>query len=1014
MHLVWPIMKTVFVLLFLLTTAVPQTIEEQLAGAESSYKNRNFQEAIQKFEPLLKHFEDLQDTQKIADITFKIARSKRRLGNFTEALELLHRAVKLHTTIGDQEGLGFDLTEIAIAHQRQGDYDEAMQWSQKAMPVHEQIRNLVGIAKTQEVFALIDYRKGDFEKSLKYFEKAASAARESGDKEVFGVILGNLGQVYWAKGEYARALESYKKAEELAVEVNDLNAIATNLANSALVHWDQGNLKQAVADLERSGQIFRQVGNLPLEANNLLNLGSLQLEFGNYATALDAYRKSLEMAKTLGDKGLVSQLLHSIARVETEIGNYDSALNHVHQALTLAEEIGEKTSVTEALVALADITADQGNNRAALEHYKKALELDRETGRRTIHRRLFQLGNQFARLGEFDQALKNYQEALSFQESNKLMAEAGWTQSGIGFVHRKQGDLVAANEALMKAIHLLQNAGMVDRLWPALYNKALVDRDLGKLSESKEWMKKAVVVLEGIREDVGLPEQRSSYLEKRLDVYEDLIALLVQLNELPEAYEFLQRSKSRAFLDLLSEARIDPQAGINLSQYNEKRRLLAKLIRLNRQIKEEHEKEKPNRNVVRQLEKSRSETDQEYQKLLLEIRRQNPRLAEIEDPQILRLAEAQALLDDNSVLLDYSVGKQESLLFAISLKGLQLYKLPGEARLNQQIQELLETLQKPEPVWEATDSAYSRYGTLASALYQQILQPAEADLKNKSRVMIAADGALNYLPFEILLTEKAGPAKIDFSKLPYFALHREIQYVPSISALAAIVQNAKESRAEVRKSFIAFADPLGAKGSTTRPVGIRDWSGSLSELPYARVEVEQISRLYPKEKTSIFIGKDASESNAKTMRLDEFPTVHLASHGLIDEERPQLSSVVLNAGSPQEDGYLTMREVFELKLNADLVVLSACKTGLGKQIRGEGVTGLARAFFCAGASSILVSLWNVNDRSTADFMTDFYSNYIQRKMSKTASLKEARLKMIRGKKYSHPYYWSPFILIGSS
>ena len=1010
-------MKTVFVLLLLLATA-QQTFEEQLADAESSYKNRNFPEAIEKFAPLLKHFEKSQDTQKIADITFKIGRSNRRLGNFTEALELLHRAMKLHTKIGDQQGLGFDLTEIAIAHQRQGDYEESIRWSQKAMAIHEPIRNLVGIAKTQEVFGLIYYRKGEYEKSLEYFERATSAGRESGDKEVFGIILGNLGQVYWAKGDYTRALESYKKAEELAREVNDLNSIATNLANSALVHWDQGNLKQAATDLERAHEIFRQVGNLPLEATSLLNLGSLQLEFGNYAAALDAYRKSLEMAKNLGDKGLESAVLNSIAMAEREIGNYDSALNHVRRSLALAEEIGEKSLVTEALDSLANISADQGNDRAALEYYRKALQIDREAGlKRKIHVRLLQLGNQFAKLGEFDKALEHYKEAIFIQESNELTAHAGWTFSAIGSVYRKQNHLVEADLALTKAIDRLQDAGMSDRLWPALYNKGLVSRDMGKLVESKEWMKKAVEVIEGIREGVGLPEQRSSYLEKRLDVYEDTIALLVQLGDLPEAYEYLQRSKSRAFLDLLSEARIDPQAGLDSSRYNEKRRLLAKLVRLNRLIKEEHEKEKPNKNVVRQLEKSRSETDQEYVKLLLELRRQNPRLAEIQDPQILQLAEAQALLDDNSVLLDYFVGKKESMVFAISTRGLQLYKLPGEARLNQQIQELLETLQKPEPVWEATDSAYSRYAKIASALYQQILKPAETEWKSKSRIMIAADGSLNYLPFEILLTARTDPAKIDFSKLPYFALHREIQYVPSISAFAAIVQNARESRVEVQKSLIAFADPLAARGSARTPVGdqtIRDWSASLSELPYARLEVEQISRLYPKETTSILIGKDASESNAKGMRLDEFKTVHLASHGLIDEERPQLSSVVLNAGSPQEDGYLTMREVFDLKLNADLVVLSACKTGLGKQIRGEGVTGLARAFFCAGASSILVSLWNVNDRSTADFMTDFYSNCIQHGMSKTVALKEARLKMIGGKKYSHPYYWSPFILIGSS
>ena len=791
-------MKTLILSLLLLAAAyadtVPLTIEEQLADAESSYQNRNFQKAIEKFTPLLKHFGELEDTPKIADITFKLGRSNRRLGNFKEALELLHRAMNLHTEIGDQKGLGFDLTEIAIAHQRQGDYEEATTWAQKALVVHEQIRNLVGIAKTQEVFALIDYRKGDYEKSLEYFEKAASAARESGDKEVFGVILGNLGQVYWAKGEYPRALEFYKQAGELAVEMNDLNAIATNLANSALVHRAQGNLKQATAELEQSGKIFHQVGNRPLEANNFLNLGSLQLQFGNYATALDAYRKSLEMAKDLGDKGLESTVLFCIATVEREIGDYDSALTHVQQALALAEKIGAKSQVARCLGSLADISADQGNNRAALEHYKKALQLDREIGQSTIHFRLRQLGNQLAKLGEFDQALENYTEALSFEESNKLTAEAGLTYSVMGFVYRKQNDLVAADLALMKAIDLLQEAGMSDGLWPAFYNKGLVSRDMGKLDESKEWMKKAVELLEGIREGVGLPEQRSSFLEKRLDVYEDLIALLAQMDDRPEAYEYLQRSKSRAFLDLLSEARIDPQAGMDLSQYNEKRRLLAKLIRLNGQIKEEHEKEKTDKAAVRQLEKARNETDQEYVKLLSEIRKQNPRLAEIEHPQILRLSEAQALLDDDTVLLDYFVGKKESMVFAISTNGLQLYRLPNEARLSQQIQELLETLQKPEPVWEATDSAYSRYVKLATALYQQLLKPAEPVWKGKSRVIVAGDGPLNYLPFETLLAEKPDSAKIEFSKLSYFALQCEIQYVPSISAFAAIVQNAREVR----------------------------------------------------------------------------------------------------------------------------------------------------------------------------------------------------------------------------
>ena len=163
----------------------------------------------------------------------------------------------------------------------------------------------------------------------------------------------------------------------------------------------------------------------------------------------------------------------------------------------------------------------------------------------------------------------------------------------------------------------------------------------------------------------------------------------------------------------------------------------------------------------------------------------------------------------------------------------------------------------------------------------------------------------------------------------------------------------------------------------------------------------------------MLIGKEATEENAKQLNLQDYRIVHFASHGLIDEEHPQFSSLILNGGG-QEDGYLTMREVFDLKLNADLVVLSACKSGLGQRIRGEGVTGLSRSFFGAGASSVLVSLWNVYDRSTSDFMASFYGEMETAKLNKAAALKAARRKMILSKKYSHPYYWSPFILIGKS
>ena len=193
----------------------------------------------------------------------------------------------------------------------------------------------------------------------------------------------------------------------------------------------------------------------------------------------------------------------------------------------------------------------------------------------------------------------------------------------------------------------------------------------------------------------------------------------------------------------------------------------------------------------------------------------------------------------------------------------------------------------------------------------------------------------------------------------------------------------------------------------------RDFEQCLPDYAIVLKGYEKQSNLFPEKQVTVFMNQDASESRVKNSPLNEYRIIHFASHGLIDEERPQFSALVLSPGDSREDGFLTMREVFDLKLNADLVVLSACKSGLGKRVRGEGLAGLSMAFFSAGTSNMVVSLWNVYDASTADFMAAFYKNLRKSNATRASALREPRLQMIRGGKFGHPYYWAPFILIGA-
>ena len=1014
-------MKAYCALLILSTLSLgfsnQQGFEKQIAEAEEAYKNRKFREAIEKFKPLLPQIESLTDRKKLADIYFKYGRSNRRLGNFSDAHEYLNRAMKLHTEIEDRTGIAFDLTEIAAAYQRQGKYDEALKLSREALTMHEAANDYLGIARTDDTLGNVYYRTGEFEKSLQTFESALDAAKKSGDQETLCIVLSSSGQVYWVRGEYDRALEIYKQAIQVAEQLGDLMLMASPVGNTALIYKDQGDLEKALAQLERVAVIFREVGNKAAEAIAYLNLGSLQHVLGNYGKSFESTNLSLKIAREIEDHGLEAHALGNIALLEWEIGNQDAAVSYIQQGLKLSEQLGEKELVARDLSVLGLIVSSQGDHRSAMKYVKRGADLDRQTGnKKSLHLRLWDLGDLYATTGDLNEALQSYEEAAGIQESLGLKNQLGFMLTQIGGVHRKKGNLAQAEDFTNRGVALLREQPSPLRLWEALHNQGLLSAQLGRVEQSTPQLKEAVEILEGLREGVILPEQRSTYFEKRLDVYEDLIAQLVKTKSLEGAFEYIQRSKTRAFLDLLSESKIDPQANLNPSLYLLKRKLVARLVNIDTKLKEEQEEEQPDRSLIRRLEKERTEADQEYQKLMLQLRNQNPRLAEIQAPQVLTLADAQTLMDEESILLDYFVGKKQSILFAITRDQFRVFPLPQAATLNQEVEQLLETIQKPNPAFELTEGAHSQYISLASNLYNQLLKPAEEMWKGKKRVTLATDGPLNNLPFEVLLTSAVHSREINFETLPYFALRHEVNYVPSISSLAAIVRHAQPLQAANQKELLAIADPVKGANSSKPVAGariLRDWSSSLVELPNARVEVEKISELYANENTTILLGADANEAKIKSLPLNDFRTLHFATHGLIDEERPQFSSIYLNPGTADEDGFLTMREVFDLKLNSDLVVLSACKTGLGRNVRGEGVMGLARAFFCAGTSSVVVSLWSVDDSSTAQFMTAFYSARKIRNMSKSAALKMARATMIKDKTYSHPYYWSPFILIGN-
>ena len=391
------------------------------------------------------------------------------------------------------------------------------------------------------------------------------------------------------------------------------------------------------------------------------------------------------------------------------------------------------------------------------------------------------------------------------------------------------------------------------------------------------------------------------------------------------------------------------------------------------------------------LEAQIKEAQDGMEALAVEIRNDYKRYAEVRYPTPLNAQQIQSLLDERTALLHYFVSDDRSFLFVVTRNGLETYQLPGSSKLADDVTRLGRLIRN------RGGRALPGYRRAAFALYSVLLGPAAPTLRGKPRLLIAPDGPLYLLPFEALLTEDRGST---YTNLPYLLRRFAISYVPSASVLADLRKSRPAENST--KSFLAFADPSYqsmAKGALRGPSGT-----TLAQLPESGQEVKRIAGLFPPTKSVLYLGREATKKNVdQNPFLRSTPRIHFALHGTVNEARPELSGLELS------DGRLRVPEIFNLKMNADLLTLSACETALGREVHGEGVIGLTRAFLYAGARSIVVSLWPVAERSTPDLM---YNMYRSLAAGKAEALRRAKLEMISSGKFSEPYYWAPFILSG--
>ena len=515
-------------------------------------------------------------------------------------------------------------------------------------------------------------------------------------------------------------------------------------------------------------------------------------------------------------------------------------------------------------------------------------------------------------------------------------------------------------------------------------------------------------MIENIRSSISLEELKATYLgtDRRIDAYHNLIALFIRLYQesnqpryVAEAYRYLERAKARAFLDSIEVSKLDLTEGISQQLLNRETDLMNDISQLHTKLLIPQLSPDQRDEINSDLE----EREEQLEFLRREIREVSPAYANIRYPKTLTLQEAQkGLIDDETACFAYLLAKENSYGFAITRKDIRIFPLPDRKEVQKLVRGYLMA------ITDVTNQDFH----LGRRLYDVLIRPG---LNHKvKRLIIVPDDILYFLPFETLLSSDGGRG--------WMIKDYAVAYAPSLSSLRELIERRKMNGHRAKKDILALGDPSFGANEAEPEAGDGDPlqdsgtpAGSrFSRLKYSGLEIEKIAALFKSARRDILERDLASEENFKSQDLTDFRIIHFATHAFIDDQKPARSSIVLALDQdPREDGFLQMREIFNLKMQADLVVLSACQTGLGQLIRGEGIEGLSRAFFYAGASSVLLSLWAINDQASYQLLERFYV-HLRSANPVIDSLRRAKLEMIDSEVLAHPYYWAGFIVSGNA
>lgn len=978
------------------------------------------------------------------------------------ALSRYNEAAEIWKTEKDRTSLMRSYDRIGEIYFIFGKYEQALQMFGDARKISRQIGNrsaaLAYLCKITKTYLSTGNTK---EIKLSQIKKELSQIDSGEGKDLLEAVFISLNGEYLSlQGDLGQARPAFENALELWRKLGDRRGEGKVLLELGFLNLDGGNILAAEENFDQALRIWKDLEDKQEEARTLTVQGHLYSFFDEWTKALDLHLQSKEISIQIGDRQGMAVAFNGMGNVYEFLGLPIDAANSYSQALEINEELNNPFFSAATCFALARAYQSQKEFSKAQENYQKGLRLSRDNDLKRIETYILANLAEIAEADNTAQALASYLQILPYFNEIKDIRGKALILNRIGNIYYGQKNFKEAEKAYGEALEINKKTEYNRGLSDSYYYLAEIELERNALKNAQALIEKSLSLSDAPNINLMSSTLKIAHRATVQEKIQFQIEVLMQMyksdsspEKMIEAFEKVERSRSRTLLEIIRESSIKPERDLEDSFFKQEKQLQNNIAKkIEEQIVGEFfpPSDKSQKEIERSLDETKRELDNlraEYEQIERK-KKDTSEFTKMTTDTNVRLSDIQAFLEKepDTIYLTYHLGKTKSYLWAVTKSEIKAFELADQETLKTAVRNFYQLLTardksdkklSREAYRERIKYSLENFCPQGKNLTRLLLDPVASELIDK-RVLVSFDGALQYLPLETLPAPDAllgreslcqGSDKgLDYDPL---ILTNEIVYTPSFSVLKTVRENRNsvENISRDEPELIIWANPvyeLDDRRLTDKlgfvPAEKQNKHSSaaadipVSTLPNTGIEANIISELWASDKVKTFTGFDVNRKNVLAEDgLSRYIFIHFAAHGFFNNERPQHSGLILSKFDDKGqsiDSVLSLQDIFRLRLKADLVVLSACQTGLGENFSGEGLTGFKHAFFSAGAKSVITGLWQVDDETGGKLMKEFYQDLVDKGIPSGKALQLAKIEVFKTKGWEEPYFWAALTLYG--